>query len=296
MVRIGAHVSISPKPIVAVDSAIALKANTIQIFTHNARSWNFKELDEKQLKAFRDGVEEASISPVIAHSGYLLNPAATGENFDKSRDSLAKELEYADAFGCNYLVVHMGKHGLSVKAKAKAEDVAKSIEEGIERMVNMFTALRTEIIAANTMIIMENTSGCGSSMGGDLSEITTFISRLPDDIRPKVGICLDTCHLHAAGYGLDITRVAKSVARIRADVDLSLVKAIHVNDSKGAVGSLLDRHEHLGLGDIGAEGLGVFLSTPELAGLPLILETPVDEKNGHETNMRALRRIVARKG
>ncbi len=277
---LGCHVSISPKPVTAISQAKALGAQTIQIFTHNPRGWAFKLLNEAQMDDYRAAAADYGVSPIIAHSNYLINIASCDEQAEKSQACLKKELEYADAFGCAYLVLHMGSH------------VKRGRDVGMKRMVANLTALEAEIVAANTMICLENLSCSGSHLGR-LEDIKELLDSLPETIRHKMGVCIDTCHLHSSGHDLSSEKACvKAFAAIEDTIGFESVKCMHVNDSKGECGSLVDRHDHLGSGTIGKPGFKAFLNHPKLRDLPMILETPTDDRGGYEMDLKSLRAIV----
>jgi len=281
MLRLGAHVTISPTPLAAIEEAKRIGANTIQIFTHNPRGWQFKPLDKRQLDEFAAAAKREGISPIVSHCNYLINLGGEGEVREKSLWCLKEELKYAKAFGCKYFVLHVGKHK------------EKGMDEGIRLVVDGIHAVRKELADSEIILLLETVAGQGSEIGADFAILAKLIGQLDPDVRKSVGVCLDTCHVFVAGYDIRTKAgVSKTMAAIRDSFGLDRLKVIHVNDAKGELGGHLDRHAHIGDGSIGLGGLKEFLTSPEIRNIPMIIETPEDEQKGHKENLAALKTIT----
>lgn len=277
MLRLGTHVSISPTPMQAIEAAREFGLNTIQVFTHNPRGWSFKELDEEVLQRFREALAAEDIAPVVSHCNYLINLATTGEQWRKSLWCLKRELAYARAFGCTYFVLHVGKHK------------GAGVEQGIQQVIKGLAEAEQESKDSGVTILLETVAGQGTEVGVSFSELAAIIDGAP----MQVGVCLDTCHVFAAGKDLRTKEgVDALLAEIEESFGLSRLKLLHLNDSKGALGGHLDRHEHIGRGEIGKRGFAELLSRPQFARLPMILETPWDDRAGDPENLAIVRQLV----
>lgn len=280
--RIGAHVTISPTPMKGIDQALDLGVNTIQIFTHNPRGWSFKELNYEELEKFRAACKKHDIDPIISHCNYLINLATTEkEQWDKSIWCLKKELEYAKAFGCKYFVLHVGKH------KGEGVDV------GIAQVIKGLAAVKDELIDSGVMLLLETVAGQGTEVGEEFSELNKILKGLPANIASHVGVCMDTCHVFAAGYDIRSSENVNELAQqIESSFGFAKLKVIHANDSKGELGQNKDRHEHIGMGNIGAAGFSALFTHEKFKGIPIILETPHDDHGGYEKDLETLRKLI----
>jgi len=213
---------------------------------------------------------------------YLPNLAsARDEVYQKSVQALALELDRCRILGISYLVTHLGSH------------LGAGRESGMERIVSgLEAALEGE--SGRTVLLLENSSGTRNSVGSSFQEIATIIDSLPRE-KERIGVCLDTCHLHAAGYDLRSSQALESVLeQFRGCIKMEHLRLIHLNDCRGGLGAHLDRHEHIGLGQIGEEGFRAVLSHPALSGLPMILETPQDSRRDDLGNLETARRLASR--
>lgn len=267
---IGFHVSIAGSLDKAVDRAMDLGCSTFQIFTRNPRGWAFSPLDAAVASGFRIKLAESGISPVLDHMPYLPNlSSANGEVYGKSIATLKAELRRCDTLGIPCLVTHLGSH------------LGAGLEEGRKRLVNAITSALEET-DARCMILLENTAGTKNSIGttfAELAELMDFIG-----FRSRIGFCFDTCHAVGGGYDLR-SRGTKVLDELEDVIGLDRLKAIHLNDSKGAPGSHLDRHEHIGMGAIGEDGFRTLLRDERIGEVPLIMETPVDERRDDRGNL-----------
>jgi len=257
----------------AVDRALARKCDTFQIFTRNPRGWRFSELADRA-EAFREKVASSKIAPVVVHMPYLPNLASPRERiYEASVKSLVAEVKRCEHLGAQYLVVHLGSH------------LGSGAVAGSDRIVQ---ALSEALLGGGTTILLENTAGSRNSMGSTFDEISYILDR----VGKSVSVCLDTCHAFASGYDLrDGVAIERTLGEFDERIGMKRLKVIHVNDSKGALGSRLDRHEHIGLGKIGNRGFRRFLTHPKVRGIPLILETPIDRRRDDYGNVMAVREL-----
>ncbi len=270
--KIGFHVSIEGSVDKAVDRALKLGCNTFQIFTKNPRQWMSRALTSEETMAFTEKVQINDVKPVFGHMAYLPNLASSKDAvYSRSVTMLILELKRCRQLKIPYLVIHLGSH------------LGAGFEFGFTRIINAIDRA-FEVVDGSVMLLLENSAGSGNSMGSSFEELEHIMSRLFDSKR--VGICFDTCHAFAAGYDL---RSQKSVeATLRAFdtiIGFGKLKLVHLNDSKGDLNSHIDRHEHIGEGRIGDEGIRNVLES-RLGQFPLILETPKDEKTGDIENLR----------
>lgn len=279
MVRVGCHVSIAGSIDKAVDRAVERTCDTFQIFTGNPRGWKVKPLDPTAVARFREKVGETGMDPVVAHMPYLPNLGSPKpEVWDRSLEAMVRELERCDALGIPFLVTHLGSH------------LGAGIEEGRMRLADGINRALAEA-AGETMLLLENTAGTQNSIGGSFEDIRRIRDGI--DEKSRIGICFDTCHAFAAGYDLRTTEaVAETFAAFERVFDPSLLRVIHLNDCRGELGSRLDRHEHIGLGTIGEDGIRAVLHHPDVRDLPLICETPVDERRDDAGNIERIRALA----
>jgi deoxyribonuclease-4 len=261
MVRIGAHMSIAGGVSRAIERAVAHGCESLQIFTKNASQWRGKPLDPLEVKTFRRRIDETAITPVVSHASYLINLATTFPMLrEQSLAAFVDELERADALGLLGVVIHPG----TCTAGSEA-DALRLIADGIRHAFRARPRRRT-------MVLLEHTAGQGRTLGHRFEHLAAIIDHLNGSAR--VGVCLDTCHLVAAGYDVSTDASYRdtfhSFDRI---VGLDRLRAFHVNDSKRPCGSRVDRHEHIGQGCLGLEPFRRILNDPRFAGLPAMIET-----------------------
>ena len=291
MLRIGAHMSVAGGASKAVDRAVAHGCEALQIFTKNANQWAARPLDPAEVRAFRTRVEQTGIKPVVSHASYLINLATTVPGLRaQSIAGLVEELDRADALGLLGVVIHPGTCTAGTE-----DDGLRLIAEAIRQA---FRARRRR----HTMVILEHTAGQGRTLGHRFEHLAAIIRHLRGAAR--VGVCLDTCHLVAAGY--DITHESGYQATFDAFdriVGLDRLKVFHANDSKRPCGSRIDRHEHIGRGCLGEEPFRRLLHDRRFAGLPMLIETEKSTNSSarHQIatdpldmqNLEALRRLRA---
>jgi deoxyribonuclease-4 len=290
MPRLGAHLSIGGGLPRAVDRAVATRCEALQIFTKSAGQWRARELPPDEIVLFRRRVSDTGIHPVVAHNSYLINIAAAAPALrDQSLAALQEEFDRADALGLDGLVMHPGSYTTGTEA-----DGLRLIASGLRQL------LRARRRAA-PMILLEHTAGQGTNLGHRFEHLATILEML--DGSPRVGVCLDTCHLLTAGYDLCSEEgYARTFQEFHRLVGLERIKVFHLNDSKKPCGSRVDRHEHIGKGCLGIEPFRRLLNDPRFAGLPMLLETPKldtpDSRRRSDVdpwdarNLRTLRRLM----
>ncbi|TMI67468.1 deoxyribonuclease IV [Candidatus Bathyarchaeota archaeon] len=276
--KVGMHVSIAGTIDLAVDRAVESNCDTFQIFTRNPRGWKVSNLDHEEVEKFKSKLRQHNIGPVVSHMPYLPNLSSPKDDFyEKSVEALVGEVERCTLLKIQYIVIHLGSHlGLGRDA-------------GLKRLVGALNPA-TAKIKGDLKILLENTAGQANSMGSKFEELREIIdkSRHPK----RLGICLDSCHLYAAGYDLHTSKSVKAtMERFEEIVGVEELKVIHLNDSKNGLGSGLDRHEHIGMGYIGEEGFRALLHHPTVRELPLILETPIDERRDDQENLKMTREL-----
>jgi deoxyribonuclease IV len=278
-VILGAHCSGGVKR--SLGRGVEIGADAVQLFVQSPRAWRFPEHDPADLAAFREERRAEDIGAVLVHALYLVNLASSNEDlYAKSVQTMRSTMDAACAIEADAVVFHVGSHQ------------GAGFEHGLERVV---PALRDVLQRCNdtTWLLMENSAGAGGTIGRSLEELVTLYERL--DRHPRLGICLDSCHLYVSGY--DVTK-RDELDRLLEEVDRSLgldrLRALHVNDSKAPLGSNRDRHDNIGRGLLGEE-LGVFLGHPALQKLPAVLEVPgVDGHGPDAAEVRRLRELHAR--
>jgi deoxyribonuclease-4 len=268
--RIGAHVSSSGGIHTAIDRAVAIGAEAVQVFTQSPRAWRPTNHDPATFEQFREKREEAGIEDVLCHALYLCNFAASkDEVYDKSVAALRNTMEVACAIDADGVVVHVGSH------------LGAGFEVGLERVVPALEQV-LELCSEKTWLLMENSAGTGGTIGRSVEELAAIYERLGG--HPRLGVCLDSCHLYASGTDVtDADVLDTCLDEVDAAIGLERLRALHINDSAMPLGSNRDRHANIGEGLLG-EQLGVFLSNPRLQGLPAVLEVAGPENKGPDAN------------
>jgi deoxyribonuclease-4 len=262
MLRLGAHESIAGHFYRAVDRAQSVGCDAVQIFVKPNRAWAFNSLTEADVVRFRARVEETGIRPVVGHASYLLNLASPDEElWRRSRDTLIEELKRCQRLGAIGLVLHLGSH------------VGTGERAGLARAAQALGQVHMATPEVRAQILLETTAGQGDILGYRFEQLAWMLENTPQGDR--LGICLDTCHVFAAGYDLrSPADYWATMAAFERTVGLGRLRALHLNDSRYGLGSRRDRHEHIGQGFIGLEGFRNVLNDPRLEGLPGLLETP----------------------
>jgi deoxyribonuclease-4 len=262
----GAHVSTSGGIHTAIDRIEAIGGESLQIFTQSPRTWRPTNHDPANFERFKERRAEAGIQGVVCHALYLVNLATPDkEVYEKSAATLMNTVDIACAIEADGVVFHVGSH-LGAGFEAGLEHVAPALERALERCSD------------TTWLLIENSAGTGGTVGRSVDELATIVDRL--DGHPRLGVCLDSCHLYASGVDVtDRATLDACVVEVDERIGLDRLRALHVNDSATPLGSNRDRHANLGEGEIG-EGMGVFLAHPKLQGLPAILEVPGPDGHG----------------
>jgi deoxyribonuclease IV len=278
-VLLGGHCSGGIKK--ALENAHAFGMDSVQLFAQSPRTWRFPDHDPADLEAFKARREELGIGAVAIHAVYLLNLASPKADFyEKSVETLSKTVDAACAIGAEAVVFHVGSHQ------------GAGFEAGLERVVPAL-AQALERCSDTTWLCMENTAGTGDTIGRSLEELTVLYEAL--DRHPRLGVCLDSCHLFASGYDVtDPEALDGVVKRFDGLIGLDRLRVLHVNDSKTPLGSNRDRHDNIGDGLMGNK-LGVFLAHPKLQGLPAILEVPGSDGHGPDAEQMKKLRALYRK-
>ncbi len=283
VLRIGIHTSRAKSLENAATTAHELGANTFQIFSASPRQWRASLPDPLDVKRFRAARERFDLMPLVIHTNYLVNLATLDPVIrEKSISAFRGELDRAAIIGAEYLVLHPGNFK------------GQSLNEGLAAFVLGLAEAALGFKAPGLTILLENTVGSGSQIGGRFEELRAIRDLAARETDLPIAWCLDTCHLLASGN--DIATAAglnKTVAAVDKILGLDLVKVIHANDSKGALGSHLDRHANIGEGKIGEDGFRRILKHKGLRSKPFILETPVDEEGDDRRNVDALKRLSA---
>jgi deoxyribonuclease-4 len=278
MVTVGVHVSIAGSLDRAVDRAKDAGCDVFQMFSRNPRGWAFQPVSPDSAEAFRAKIKTTGIIPVD-HMPYLPNLASPKpEVYEKSVATLTAELDRCGTLKIPYLVTHLGHH------------LGDGIAGGRARVIAAInTALRES--GSPAMLLLENTAGEKNSVGSSFEHIRGIMDGI--DEQKRIGICFDTCHAFAAGYELRTDEgIAGTLAELDETAGLEKLRLIHLNDTKGDRGSGLDRHEHIGLGAIGEEGFWRILHNRVFSALPLICETPVDERRDDRGNIKVVRDLA----
>ena len=281
-VRIGIHLGTTGGISNSIERAREIGANTLQIFSTSPRMWRAAKVDPKQAARTRELRAALDVGPLVVHTSYLVNVCSqTEEVREKSVLAFRGEIERALALGAEFLVLHPGSwKGLTRDEGLKL--AAASISRAIDGLPWQ---------EANFRILIENTAGSEFSLGGSFDQVAELVQRLKASA--PVGVCLDTCHAHVAGYDLVTAEgYEQTMAQAAATVGFEAVRVWHMNDAKAARGSKLDRHEQIGQGTMGLEPFRRLLNDPRFAHAAFIAETPVDAPGDEERNVRALKSLV----
>lgn len=269
----------------AVEKAREIGANTFQIFSSSPRMWRAPKVDPKQAEWMRELRAKLDVGPLVIHTSYLVNVCSQSDEVrEKSIEAFRGEIERALMLGAEYLVLHPGSwKGLTREEGLKL--AASSITRAIDGLPWQGTGFH---------ILIENTAGAEFSLGGSFEQVAELVIRLR--ATAPVGVCLDTCHTHVAGYDMvSADGYEDTMAKVAATVGFDAVRVWHCNDAKAARGSKLDRHEHIGQGTMGVEPFRRLLNDARFAHVAFIAETPVDEPGDEERNVRVLKSLVKSK-
>ena len=281
MLRFGAHMSIASGVDKAFDRAEKAGCDSLQIFTKNSNQWNAKPFEDATLEAWRTRESECNIWPVVAHDSYLINLASPKNDlWEKSIDAFGIELQRCDQLGIRYLVTHPGSHTGAGEAA------------GLARVSEALNRLHNEMPDLDVLTLLETTAGQGSNLGAEFEHLAAITEGVED--KSRVGYCLDTCHIFAAGYDFRTPETYQATMKTFDDLlGIDRLFAIHLNDSKHDLGSRKDRHEHIGQGYIGLDGFRQFVNDERLKDVPGLLETKKGEDLQEDIeNLATLRSLV----
>jgi deoxyribonuclease-4 len=279
----GSHLSIAGGYYKAADKAASLGMDTVQIFTKNNNLWQGKPLADEDVKLFREAVERAGLQRPCAHNSYLINLASPDETlWQKSLEALVVELQRAEVMGLDGVVMHPGSF------------VTSSEEEGLARIAKAIDLVHKQTKGFKCQLWLETTAGQGSNLGHRFEQIGTLLGTINNPER--VGVCVDSCHIFAAGYPLQTPdEYAATMAEFDQQIGVDRIRAWHLNDSKKPLGSRVDRHEHIGEGFLGMEPFRHIVNDPRFADVPMYLETEKGERDGEELdaiNLRTLKSLI----
>jgi len=283
MPLLGSHLSIAGGYYKAVEAAAELGMDCVQIFTKNNSQWKGKPLSDEDVRLFRETIERTGIRMPCAHDSYLINLASPDlALWHKSLEAFVIELQRAEALGLVGVVMHPGSC------------VGASDEEGIARVVAALDRALETTDGSAVEIWLETTAGQGSSLGHRFEHLRAILDGLRTNRR--VGVCVDSCHLFAAGYALSAPAdYSATMSQFDEIVGIDRIRAFHLNDSKREFGSRVDRHAHIGKGHLGRDAFRNILNDPHFARLPMYLETPKGVVNGRSLdaqNLATLRRLA----
>ncbi len=276
MIYLGCHLTSAKGYENMAKEAISIKADTLQFFTRNPRGGRAKEIDPQDVGRFLALAGEHGFGRIVAHAPYTLNPCSKEE---KTREfaymTMADDLARMEYTPGNYYNFHPGSH------------VGQGTEAGIELISRLLNDIIKE--EQTTTVLLETMAGKGSEIGGSFEELAAIIDRV--NLKEKLGVCMDTCHVHDSGYDIaaDPDGVLAEFDRV---IGLSYLKAIHINDSKNPLGAHKDRHEVIGAGHLGRDAFVRLLTHPLLDGLPFILETPQPDLAGYGAEIKMLRELI----
>ena len=280
---LGAHQSIAGGYYKAVEIAQRTKCDCVQIFTKNNNQWQAKDLTDEDVRLFQEKLSELGISHPIAHDSYLINLASPDPVlWKKSIDAFVIELLRAERLGIPYVVTHPGAHTTSGE------------EAGIAAVVRALDEVHRQTRGIKAKCLLETTAGQGSCLGRTFEQLAAMIDGVKNPDR--LGVCVDTCHIFAAGYPISTEKDYKATMRaLDKTIGVSIVHAFHLNDSVKPLGSRVDRHAHIGRGMIGKEAFRLLMNDKRFSKVPMYLETPKGEEKGKDldvVNLQTLRRMI----
>lgn len=281
-VRLGAHISIAGGVDKSVLTAREVGCETLQVFVKSSNQWRAAAFRDGEPERFKENLAATGIGPVVAHDSYLINLCSPEDAlWNKSLEAFLVELDRCETLGIRYLVTHPGSH------------TGAGEEAGLSRLIRALDRIHAQRPRQDVMVLLETTAGQGASLGHRFEHLATVRQAVAHPQR--VGVCLDTCHVFAAGYDLRTPAVYReTMERFEAVVGFEALKAIHLNDSKRELGSRVDRHEQIGKGCLGLEAFRLLLNDARLLAVPMILETPKGpDYREDKINLATLRRLIA---
>lgn len=279
----GAHMSVAGGMCNAVADSIRHACDTVQVFTKNASQWKGKPLAQADVQAFRRAIQDAGLKKNLSHNSYLINLASQDElAFAKSLEAMVDEVKRAEDLGLDYLVAHPGSH-----LGAGEEVGLATIAQGLDQVHDRCKGFRVKIL-------LEITAGQGTNLGNRFEHIGSILQQVKQPER--LGVCFDTCHAFAAGYAMGTKEEYEATfQKFDEAIGLNKLLAFHVNDSKKKLGSRVDRHDHIGKGEMDLEPFRFLVNDKRFEKHPMILETPKEEGEDEDmdsVNLRQLRELV----
>ena len=276
---IGAHLTIAKGMPAAVELTRSIDGNAFQFFTRNPRGGRARHIGEAEIEEFRKLRQQEKIECVVGHMPYTINLATNRPDIHEfGKETLLTDLERFAAAEVDFLVLHPGSH------------LGDGVDAGIDRIVDALTFVFERYHEQKPILLLETMAGHGTEIGRNLQELREIFRRL--DWHEKMGICLDSCHLLAAGYDLTNTRgIDGFLEEVDTLLGLERMKMMHLNDSKQGLGSQIDRHARIGEGAFGMEGVQAVVNHPVLGKLPFILESPVDKYQEYGDEIRKVRKV-----
>lgn len=279
---LGAHVSVAGGLAKAVERGRAIEATALQVFTKQPQRWAEPDLADEEVEAFRSALEASPVRTVASHDSYLINLASEKPDLlEKSEAAFRAELARCVRLGIDHLVTHPGN--------ATGGDREAALERNARALGDALAA-----VPGTTRVLVETTAGSGTALGWRFEELADLLAAVPGEVADRLGVCLDTAHVFAAGYDLraDYEGV---MAELDRTVGLERLELVHVNDSRAGLGSRVDRHAHVGRGELGEEGFAGLMRDPRLREVPRVLETPKedDATAADRRNLAVLRRLAA---
>jgi deoxyribonuclease IV len=285
MVKLGAHMSIAGGYHKAIDAASDLSMDVVQLFTKNNNQWAAKPITTAEVQRFNESLKSTGIQNPLSHASYLINLASPKDDlWNKSIEGMIVEWQRAEQLGLDGVVMHPGAC------------IDSTPEQGLQRIVDALRRIVDQVAPTRAWLLLENTAGQGSCLGWQMEQLAWLLERTGTSMH--IGVCLDTCHAHAAGYDFSSDSGFRAWERQAKQLGvLDAIRAVHLNDSKKGCGSRVDRHEHIGHGSIGREGFVRVLQHQVLQALPMYLETEKEDTEDGEpwdaVNLRLLRELAA---
>jgi deoxyribonuclease IV len=278
---LGAHVSISGGVDKAPGNGVRIGCEAIQIFTKNQRQWKAKPLSKAEVEAYLSEVAKSRIQRAVSHDSYLVNLASPDDAILKrSRETFADEVQRCEQLRIPYLIFHPGSH-VGSGEKVGLRSIAACINDTLQNKPGYATQL-----------LLETTAGQGTNLGYSFEQLAEILEMVKE--KDRVGICVDSCHIFAAGYEIRTADAYRStMAQLDQVIGLKKVKAFHLNDSKNPLGSRVDRHEHIGEGHLGVETFRLILNDDRFRGIPMVLETPGEDED-FVRNLQLLKKLRTR--
>jgi deoxyribonuclease-4 len=279
--KFGAHVSISGGVFNAPQHGVEATCEVVQIFTKNQVQWRVPPLTDAEIEKFRSEQQRTGVQVVSVHASYLINLGGFDtQKLKQSRENFLIEMQRTEVLGIPFLVVHPGSH------------TGKGEKEGLQRIAESLNWALARCPDFKLKILLETTAGQGDNLGYTFEQLADIRAQV--DVPERVGVCVDTCHIFAAGYEVRTAAgYQKTLKQLDELIGIQQVGVIHANDSKRELGSRVDRHTHIGKGEIGLAGFKNFVNDPRLQNIPVIIETP--EREMDVENLRRLRKLVKRK-